>query len=63
MEDLAEEDQRAIKRELKEEMAKRRHKKLVCFQKTRHDVIKKADTTAASGTKVNSSSLSPEDLV
>jgi hypothetical protein len=63
MEDLAEEDRRAIERELEEEMAERRRKKLACFQKMRDSIVKKADTTNASDTKVNSSSLSPEDLV
>jgi hypothetical protein len=63
MEDLVEEDRRATEQELKEEMVERRHKKLACFQKMRHDIVKKADPTAASSTKVNSSSLSPEDLI
>jgi hypothetical protein len=62
MEDLSEEDRRAMERELEEEMAERQHKKLACFQKTCHGVIKKADTTAASNTKVNYP-LSPEELV
>jgi hypothetical protein len=42
-------------------MAELRRKKLACFQKTHNEVIKKADTVAASTPKVNSS-LSPEDL-
>jgi hypothetical protein len=54
MEDLAQEDRRAIERELKEEMADRRHKKLACLQKMCHSVITEADTMATSGTKVNS---------
>jgi hypothetical protein len=41
-------------------MAERRRQKLVCFQKTHHDIIKEVDTIAAS--KVDSS-LSPKDLV
>jgi hypothetical protein len=61
MEDLTEEDRKGIERELEEEMAERRCQKLACFPKTRHGVTKKDDTVAAS--KVNSSSLSPEDLV
>jgi hypothetical protein len=43
-------------------MTERRRKKLACFQKTRHGIVKKADTAAASRTKVDSP-LSPEDLV
>jgi hypothetical protein len=31
MEDLTEEDRRVVERELEEEMAERRHKKLACF--------------------------------
>jgi hypothetical protein len=57
MEDLVEEDRRATEQELKEEMVERRRKKLACFQKMRHDIVKKTNPTAASSTKVNSSSL------
>jgi hypothetical protein len=60
MEDLSEEGRKGIEKELEEEMAERRRQKLACFQKTRHGVVKKVDTIAAS--KVNSS-LSPKDLV
>jgi hypothetical protein len=63
MEDLAEEDRNEVERQLEEEMAELRRKKLACFQKTRNGIVKKADTTTTSGTKVNSSSLSPKDLV
>jgi hypothetical protein len=49
MEDLTEEDQKELERELEEEMAERQCKKLACFQKTRHGVVKKADTADASG--------------
>jgi hypothetical protein len=35
MEDLPEAKRRAVKKELKEEMAEARRRKLVCFQKTR----------------------------
>jgi CBS-domain-containing membrane protein len=63
MEDLAEEDLRAIEQELEEEMVERRRKKLACFQKMCHNVVKKADIVAASDTKVNSSSLSPKDPI
>jgi hypothetical protein len=62
MEDLAEADRKDLERELKEEMAKARRRKLACFQKMRNGVIKKVDNAAASGTKVDVS-LSPEDLV
>jgi hypothetical protein len=61
LEDLTEEDKKAVERVLEEEMAKLRKRKLACFQKTRGGVIKKSDTVAASSTKVNSQ-LSPEDL-
>jgi hypothetical protein len=49
MEDLTEEDQKELELELEEEMAERQCKKLSCFQKTRHEVVKKADTADASG--------------
>jgi hypothetical protein len=62
MEDLAEADSKEMEKELEEEMAKRRQRKLACFHKMRNGVVKKADTAAASGAKVNAS-LSPEDLV
>jgi hypothetical protein len=62
MEDLAEADRREIEWELEEELAEIRRRKLACFQKSRNDIIKKADTTMTSSTKVNAP-LSPEDLV
>jgi hypothetical protein len=62
MEDLAEDDQKELERELEEEMVERRRKKLACFQKTHHGIVKKADMAATSGTKVDYP-LSPEDLV
>jgi ATP-dependent protease HslVU (ClpYQ) ATPase subunit len=62
MEDLTEEDRKELEHELEEEMVERRHKKLACFQKTRHGIVKKADTAAASRSKVDSS-LNLEDLV
>jgi hypothetical protein len=61
-EDLAEEYRKEMEHELEEEMAERQRKKLACFQKTHHGVVKKADTAEASGTKVDSP-LSPEELV
>jgi hypothetical protein len=62
MEDLTEEDRRTVERELEEEMVERRCKKLACFQKTHHGIVKKADMVAASSTKVTYQ-LSPEDMV
>jgi hypothetical protein len=62
MEDLAKEDQREVKRQLEEEMAELRRKKLVCFQKTHIGVVKKANTVAVTSDKV-SMQLSPKDLV
>jgi ribosome recycling factor len=62
MENLTEEDRKELEHELEEEMGERRRKKLACFQKTRHGIVKKADTAAASRSKVDSS-LNLEDLV
>jgi hypothetical protein len=62
MEDLVEADRKEREKELEEEMAERHQKKLVCFQKTCNEVVKKANTATASGAKV-STSLSLEDLV
>jgi activator of HSP90 ATPase len=61
MEDLTEYDKKEVERELEEEMAELRRRKLACIQKTRNDVIKKADTATSSGPKVNSY-LCPEYL-
>jgi hypothetical protein len=65
--DLAKEDQRQIKEEmchkLEEVEAAKMRDKLACYQKTRSDVVQKLDTAKASSSKVNSSSLTPEDLV
>jgi hypothetical protein len=44
-------------------MVELRRRKLACFKKTRNGIMKKVDTTTTPGTKVNSSSLCPEDLV
>jgi hypothetical protein len=41
MEGLPEAERRALKKELEEEMAEARRRKLTCFQKTRTGVIKK----------------------
>jgi hypothetical protein len=61
IEDVTEDDRKEVELELEDEVAEPRKKKLVCFQKTRNSVIKKADTTTTLGVKVNSY-LSPEDL-
>jgi hypothetical protein len=61
MEDLAEADRKEVEREL-EVMAEVWRWKLACFQKTCNGVVKKVDTTTASGSKLDTS-LSPEDLV
>jgi hypothetical protein len=42
MEDLPKAERRALEKEIKEEMAEARRRKLACFQKTRTVVIKKA---------------------
>jgi hypothetical protein len=43
-------------------MVERRRRKLASFQNTRNGIVKKVDTTATSGAKVDFP-LSPEDLV
>jgi hypothetical protein len=62
MEDLAEEDRKELEHELKEDMAERQRKKLACLRNPCHGVVKKANTAAASETKLDSP-LSPKDLV
>jgi hypothetical protein len=49
--------------EMEEIEATRMKEKLACYQKTRGVIVQKADTAKASSSKVNSSSLSLEDLV
>jgi hypothetical protein len=65
--DLAEEDQRRIWEEMRREMeeveAAKMHEKLACYQKTKGGVVQRADTAKASLSKVNSSTLMPEELV
>jgi hypothetical protein len=61
LENLTKEDRKAVKQELKKEMAELRKRKLACFQKMRNGIVKKADTATASGSKVNSH-LSTEDF-
>jgi hypothetical protein len=66
MEDLPEADRRALERELEEEMAEARRRKLAFFQKTRMGVFKKivlAITTTATATPTVTPSLTPEELV
>jgi hypothetical protein len=65
--DVPEEEERQVKEgmrwEIEEVEATRMHEKLACYQKMWNGVVQKADTAMASSCKVNSSSLSPEDLV
>jgi hypothetical protein len=66
MEDLPEAERRALEKELEEEMAEARRRKLACFQKTRMGVIKKtvpAITTMATATPMVTPNLTPEELV
>jgi hypothetical protein len=66
MEDLPEAERRALKKELKEEMAEARRRKLACFQKTCTGVIKKsvpAITTMATATPTVTPNLTPKELV
>jgi hypothetical protein len=66
MEDLPEAERRVAKKELKEEMAEARRKKLACLQKTRMGVIKKtvlAITTMATATPTVTPNLTPKELV
>jgi hypothetical protein len=66
MEDLPEAVRRALEKELEEEMAEARRKKLMCFQKTHKVVIKKtvlAITTTMTATSTVTPNLTPEELV
>jgi hypothetical protein len=66
MEDLPEAERRALEKELEEEMAEARRRKLACFQKTCMGVIKKtvpAITTMATATPMVTPNLTPEELV
>jgi hypothetical protein len=66
MEDLPVAERRALKKELKEEMAEARRRKLACFQKTRMRVIKKtipAITTMAITTPTVTPNVTPEGMV
>jgi hydrogenase maturation factor HypE len=66
MEDLPEVERRALEKELEEEMAEVRRRKLMCFKKTRTGVIKKAIpaiTTTVTTTSMVTPNLTPEELV
>jgi hypothetical protein len=63
MEDRPEVERRALEKELKEEMAKVRRRKLACFQKTCTGVIEKtisAITSMATATSTVTPNLTPE---
>jgi uncharacterized alkaline shock family protein YloU len=63
---LPDAERKVLKKELKEEMAEARRKKLMCFQKTRTRVIKKtvsAVTTTTSATSSVTTNLTPKELV
>jgi hemerythrin len=64
-EDLPEEERKALKKELEEEMAEARRKKLTCFQKAHKGVIKKTISvimTTATATSTVTPNLTPEEL-
>jgi hypothetical protein len=66
MEDLPEAKKIALEKELEEEMAAARRRKLVCLQKTRAGVIKKtvpAIMTTMTTAPTTTSNLTPEKLV
>jgi hypothetical protein len=66
MEDLPEAEKIALEKELEEEMAAARRRKLACFQKTCPRVIKKTvpiDATTMTMAPTVTSNLTPEELV
>jgi hypothetical protein len=66
MEDLPEAKRRVLEKELEEEMAEARRRKLACFQKTHTGMIKKtvlAIMTTATVTPTVTPNLTPEELV
>jgi hypothetical protein len=66
MEDLPEAERRVLEKELKEEMAEARRRKLACFQKTHTGVMKKivpTITTMATGISTLRPNLNPKELV
>jgi hypothetical protein len=65
MEDLPEAEKITLEKELEEEMVTARTRKLVCFQKTRTEVIKKTVpdvTTTMTTSPTVTSNLTPEEL-
>jgi hypothetical protein len=66
MEDLLEAERRALEKELEEEMAEARRRKLACFQNTCTGVIKKTVpviTTTATARPTVTPNFTPEELV
>jgi hypothetical protein len=66
MKDLPDAERRALEKELDEEMAEKRRRKLACFQKTHMGVIKKtvpAIMTTVTATSTVIPNLTPEELV
>jgi hypothetical protein len=68
MEDLPEAERVALEKELQEEMAAARSRKLTCFQKTHTGVIKKTTPTATTTTTMAMAStvtpnMTPKELV
>jgi hypothetical protein len=66
MVDLPKAERRALEKELEEDMAEVRRKKLACFQKTRTGLTKKtvsAITTMATGTSTVTPNLTLKELV
>jgi hypothetical protein len=66
MKDLPEAEKIALEKELEDEMAAARRRKLACFQKTSTGVIKKtvpAVTTTMTTAPMVTSNLTPEELV
>jgi hypothetical protein len=65
-EDLPKAERRALKKELKVDMAEARRRKLACFQKTCMGVIKKtipAITTTATATPMVTPNLTPIEFI
>jgi hypothetical protein len=68
MEDLSEAEKIALEKELEEEMAAARRRKLTCFQKTRTGVIKKTvpvvrTTVTTATTSTVTPNMTPKELV
>lgn len=60
--DLPEEEQEKIERELQQEIKELQRLKVSCYQKTRYGVIKKADTTGVSAMEVKLPIRTPEEV-